>query len=264
MTSTFKVLVLGCAAALALTTTAVAAEAEPPLRDGGFSFEGPFGTYDRAAAQRGFQVYRQVCSGCHSVKYLAFRNLANLGYSAEEVAAIAAEYQIEDGPDESGEMFLRPGLPSDRVPGPFANEAQARAANNGALPPDLSLIVKAREGGADYVYSLLTGYEDPPAGEDLRPGQYWNAYFRGHKLAMPQPLFDGMVSYEDGTEATLEQMAKDVTTFLAWVAEPHMEGRKEMGLSFLIYMAAFAVLLYLTNKRIWRPVKEGFSPLGEK
>ncbi len=264
MTSKFKLLAVGFVAALTLSASAMAAEAEPPFRDAGFSFEGPFGTYDRAAAQRGLQVFRQVCSGCHSLKYLAFRNLTDLGYSVEQAKAIAAEYQIEDGPDDSGEMFMRPGRLSDHMPSPFANEVVARLANNGALPPDLSLIVKAREGGADYVYSLLTGYGDPPPGEVLRPGQYWNAYFRGHKLAMPQPLFDGVVSYEDGTEPTLEQEAKDIVTFLAWVAEPHMEARKEMGLSFLIYMAAFAVLLYLTNKRIWRPVKEGFNPLGEK
>ncbi len=264
MTSTFKFLALGFTAALALTGTAMAAESETPLRDPGFSFEGPFGTYDRAAAQRGLQVFRSVCSGCHSLRYFAFRNLTEIGYSVEQAKAIAAGYQIEDGPDENGEMFMRPGRLSDHMPPPFANEVVARLANNGALPPDLSVIVKAREGGADYVYSLLTGYEDPPADEELRPGQYWNRYFQGHKLAMPQPLFDGMVSYEDGTEPTLEQMAKDVTTFLAWVAEPHMEARKEMGLSFLIYMAAFSVLLYLTNKRIWRPVKKGFSPLVEK
>ncbi|MFQ5346863.1 MAG: cytochrome c1 [Rhodothalassiaceae bacterium] len=264
MTRTIASLTFGIAAALALHGAVLAAEADVAPRDVDFSFEGPFGTYDRAAAQRGLQVFRNVCSGCHSLKYLAFRNLEDIGYSPEEAAAIAAEYQIEDGPDESGEMFLRPGRLSDHMPGPFRNEAQARAANNGALPPDLSLIVKAREGGADYVFSLLTGYEDPPADEELRPGQYWNRYFRGHKLAMPQPLFDGMVSYEDGTDPTLEQMAKDVTTFLAWVAEPKMEARKEMGLSFLIYMAAFTILLFLTNKRIWRPVKEGFNPLGEK
>lgn len=250
-------LLLGLAAALCVAGPASAAEEAPALREVDFSFDGPFGTFDRAAAQRGFQVARGVCAACHSMKQLAFRNLGDLGYSEEMVAAIAAEFQVEDGPDEFGDMFMRAAKPSDRMPVPFPNEEAARAANGGALPPDLSVIVKAREGGAPYIYSLLTGYGEPPAGEELRPGLYWNEYFAGHRIAMPQPLYDDLVEYQDGTTATIDQMAHDVTAFLAWLADPAMEQRKSMGLSFMLFMAAFSVLLYLSYRRVWRPVKEG-------
>lgn len=250
-------LLLGLAGALCVAGPASAAEEATALREVEFSFDGPFGTFDRAAAQRGFQVARAVCASCHGMQYLAFRELGALGYSEEMIAAIAAEFEVEDGPDEFGDMFRRPAKPSDRMPSPFPNEEAARAANGGALPPDLSVIVKARAGGAPYIYSLLTGYDEPPAGEELRPGLYWNSYFAGHRIAMPQPLYDDLVEYQDGTPATVEQMAHDVTTFLAWLAEPSMEHRKSMGLSFLLFMAVFTVLLYLSYKRVWRPVKEG-------
>ncbi|GER07280.1 cytochrome c [Iodidimonas muriae] len=257
-------LILGLASALMVSGSALAAGGDTELKTVDFSYEGPFGTFDRAAAQRGFQVFREVCSSCHSAKYLAFRTLEGIGYSEEMAKAIAAEYQITDGPDEFGDMFQRPGKLSDYVPAPFPNENAARASNGGAYPPDLSVIVKAREGGGAYIYSLLTGYEEAPAGEELRPGQYWNAYMAGHKIAMPQPIFDDQVEYADGTPATVDQMARDVTVFLAWLAEPSMEHRKSMGLSFMLFMAVFVVLLYLTNKRVWRPVKNGHSPLVDK
>lgn len=234
-------------------------------KDVDFSFEGPFGTFDRAATQRGFQVYREVCSSCHGLKYLAFRNLTEIGYSEEMAKAIAAEYQITDGPDDNGDMFERPGRLSDYVPSPFPNDNAAKAANGGALPPDLSVIVDAREGGADYVYSILTGYEDAPAGEELPAGQYYNAYFPGHRIAMPQPLYEDLVTYADGTPASIEQMAHDVTTFLAWVSEPNLEAQKRMGLNVLLYLAVFTVLLWLTNRKVWRRVKkEGYSPYTDE
>ncbi len=256
-------LAITCAAALMLASPALAAgEARAP-KDVPFSFEGPFGTFDRAAAQRGLQVYREVCSACHSLKYVAFRDLERLGYSEAEAKAIAQQYQITDGPDENGEMFQRPGKLSDRFPPPFPNEEAARAANGGALPPDLSLIVEARKGGADYVYSVLTGYGEAPAGETLRPGQYWNEYFPGHKIAMPPPLMEGIVTYADGTAATVDQMAHDVVTFLAWAAEPNMEERKEWGWRVLIYLFFLTVLFYLSYRKIWAPVKAGWSPLAD-
>ncbi|GAK34097.1 cytochrome c [Iodidimonas nitroreducens] len=260
-----KTFILGLVASLGfanlgLAPSALAAGEAVKLKDIEFSFEGPFGTFDRAAAQRGFQVYREICSSCHSAQYFAFRNLEGIGYSEEMAKAIAAEYQITDGPDDFGDMFERPGKLSDRMPAPFPNQNAARAANGGAYPPDLSVIVKARPGGADYLYSLLTGYEEPPADIELAPGQYYNAYMAGHKIAMPQPLYDDMVGYADGTEATVEQMAKDVTVFLAWLAEPSMEQRKSIGFSFMIFMSIFVVLLYLTNRRIWRPIKKGAMP----
>jgi ubiquinol-cytochrome c reductase cytochrome c1 subunit len=258
-------LVLGLVAACTLAgSAALAAGGAPTPKNVDFSFDGPFGTFDRAAAQRGFQVYREVCASCHGAKYLAFRNLLDLGYSEDMAKAIAAEYQITDGPDDFGDMFERPGKLSDYQPDPFPNDNAARASNGGAMPPDLSVIVKARAGGAPYIYSLLVGYDEPPVDEELRAGQYWNTYFDGHKIAMPQPLYDDQVEYADGTAATVEQMSHDVTTFLAWLAEPAMEDRKRMGLGFMLFMSVFTVLLYLTNKRIWRPVKDGHSPPVDK
>lgn len=239
-----------------------AGEVKPP-KDVEFSFEGPFGMYDRDAIQRGFQVYREICSVCHGVNYLVFRNLTNVGYTEDQAKAIAQEYQIEDGPDDFGEMYQRPGRLSDEVPPPYPNEQAARAANGGALPPDLSLITKARSDGPAYLYSLLTGYEDPPVDEDVSPGLYYNPYFPNHQIAMPQPLYDGMIQYMDGTEATVEQMAHDITVFLTWVGEPSMEERKQMGLWFVLYMVVLAILLYLTNRKIWKPIKQGATPLGD-
>lgn len=238
-------------AALVFAQAASANEQLEPRRID-WPFAGGMGTLDKQSAQRGFQVYKEVCSACHSLKRVAFRNLADLGFSEAEIKALAATYQIHDGPNDAGDMFDRPGKASDTFPGPFANEQAAAAANNGAAPPDLSLIIKARHDGANYVYSLLTGFgKQPPAEMTLAPGQYYNPYFPGGKLAMPPPLTaDGQVTYEDGTQASVDQMARDVVVFLQWAAEPEMEARKQMGLKVMGYLAVLTVLLYLTMKRI--------------
>ena len=219
-----------------------------------WSFDGLFGAYDRAAAQRGLQVYREVCAACHSLDYVAFRNLAALGYSDDQVQAIAAQSEITDGPDDQGDMFQRPGRPTDPFPAPFANDAMARLANGGALPPDLSLITKARASGSDYLYSLLLGYDDPPADVTGPPGTYYNLYFPGHWLAMPPPMAEGAVTYADGTEATLEQMSADVTTFLSWAAEPTLEARKQSGLKVMLFLIVLTALLFATKRKVWAPV----------
>ena len=237
-------------AATSLDASAQIAEAPEPI-DVRWQHEGLFGTYDRAAAQRGFQVFREVCSSCHALDYIAFRNLADLGFSEDQVRALAAEYTVEDGPDDSGEMFERPAVPADPIPPPFANPQAARAANGGALPPDLSLITKARAGGSDYVYSLLVGYEDPPADATGPEGTTYNAYFPGHWIAMPPPLSEGQVQYADGTEASVDQMARDVTTFLSWAAEPTMEQRKQTGLKAMLFLIVFTGLSYATMRKVW-------------
>lgn len=243
-------LVLG-GAFTAKTAFAAAGTAEGETVDVDFPFEGPFGTFDRAALQRGLQVYRQVCSACHGMDRTYYRNFQDLGYTEGQVKAIAAEYTVMDGPNDEGEMFERPARPSDKVKHPFANENAARAANNGALPPDLSLIVKARHSGADHVYSVLTGYEDAPADMALQPGQHFNKAMPGHIIAMAAPLVDGAVAYEDGTPTTVDQYAKDVSQFLAWAAEPEMEQRKRMGVKVLLFLAVFAGLVYATKRHIW-------------
>ncbi len=220
-----------------------------PARD--WSFSGIFGQFDRGAMQRGFQVYREVCSGCHSLRLIAFRNLEALGYDEDEIKAIAAEYTIEDGPDDEGEMFERPGLPADRIPSPFANTKAAAAANNGAVPPDLSLMIKARNGGADYLHALLTGYVDPPDGVEVLDVQNYNLYFPGNLTAMAPPLSEDAVEYGDGTPATVEQMASDIVNFLAWAAEPTMEERKRMGIKVILFLLAFTGVLYAAKRKVW-------------
>lgn len=230
-----------------------AAESKAP-KSPGFSFQGPFGTYDRAELQRGFQVYTEVCSACHALKYFAFRNLMDIGFDESQAKAIAAEYEVTDGPDAEGEMFERPGILADRLPPAFANDNAARAANNGALPPDLSLIVKARTGGEDYLYSLLIGYEDPPADTEVGEGMSYNPYFGGAQIAMPPPLVEDGVEYTDGKAASVDQMARDVSTFLAWASEPDMEARKQMGLKVMIFLVLLTVLLYMVKRKVWRDV----------
>src|SRR5262245_12852277 len=233
-----------------------------PPRSGNFSFEGPFGTFDRAALQRGFQVYRQVCSACHSLNFIAFRNLADEGgpgLTADQVRALAAAYRVPAGPNEQGQTvdangqpLMRPAIPSDRIPPPFPNEQAARASNNGALPPDLSLIVRARPGRSDYVYSILTGYgQQPPPGLTVGSGRFYNPYFEGVQIAMPPPLNPGSVTYADGTMATVDQEARDVVTFLSWAADPKMEERKRTGFSVMIFLIVFTSLLYFTYQRVW-------------
>ena len=220
-----------------------------------WSFDGIMGTVDENAAQRGLQVYREVCAACHGLKRVAFRSLTEIGFSPEEVKALAAEYTLEDGPNDEGEMFERPGKPFDKFPGPYANQKQARAMNNGAYPVDLSLITKARGDGPNYVYSLLTGYTEAPAGTKVDEGQYYNPYYSGGKLAMAAPIQDGSVEYQDGTEASKEQIASDLVSFLQWAAEPEMEERKRMGLKVMIYLVIFTAFFYIAMKRIWRGVK---------
>lgn len=216
-----------------------------------WSFSGPFGSYDRASLQRGFQVYKQVCSTCHGLNRVAYRNLAALGYSEGQIKAIAADVTVTDGPNDEGDMFERPGRPSDHFKNPYANDNQAKATNNGALPPDLSLIVKARVGGPDYVYGILTGYEEAPAGVELAPGQHWNKVMAGNKIAMPPPLVEGAVAYEGETPATIEQYAHDVVHFLTWAAEPEMEVRKQTGIKVVIFLIVFAGIMYAVKRKIW-------------
>lgn len=247
---------LGLLAGLTLASAPAlaAGEARPP-RDGHFSFAHIFGTFDRAAAQRGFQVYKEVCAACHSMRLLSFRNLLEIGLSEQQVRAIAASVEVTDGPNEEGQMFQRPGRLSDRFPSPFPNEQAARAANNGAYPPDLSVIIKARHNGANYVYSLLTGYQDPPPGVQLGDGMHYNPYFPGGQIAMASVLNEGQVEFADGTPATVDQMARDVVTFLAWAAEPETEQRRRMGIRVMIFLAVAGVLAYGVKRRVWAELK---------
>jgi ubiquinol-cytochrome c reductase cytochrome c1 subunit len=221
------------------------------LVDMSWQHDGLFGTFDRAAAQRGFQVYREVCSACHGLTYIAFRNLAELGFSEEQIRALAAEYSVEDGPNDEGEMFERPAVPADPIPPPYPNPQAARVANGGALPPELSLITKARADGTNYLYSLLLGYEEPPADEPEREGLYYNVFFPGHWIAMPAPLSEGIVTYGDGTEATVSQMAADVATFLTWAGEPTLEQRKQTGLKVMLFLIVLTGLFYATMRKVW-------------
>jgi len=219
-----------------------------------WSFKNLTGKFDRASLQRGFQVYKEVCSSCHSMQYLSYRNLGEPGgpeFSEVEVKAIAASIEIEDGPDSQGEMFLRPGRPSDKFKSPYPNVNASIAANGGAYPPDMSVLVKARPGGSDYIYSVLVGYEEPPAGMVLDDGVYYNKYMIGNKIKMSAPLIDGIVEYSDGTEATVDQMSRDVTTFLSWAAEPELEERHRTGVKVIIYLILLTVLVYLSMKKIW-------------
>lgn len=213
-----------------------------PSLDYGWAHSGPMASYDYASVRRGFQVYRQVCASCHSVDKVAFRSLIGITHTEAQAKKIAESYELTDGPNDIGEMYERPGKLFDHIPGPYKNEEQGRAANNGAYPPDLSLMVKARHGGIDYIVALLTGYCEAPAGKAMLPGLHYNPYFPGGAIAMPAPLTDGQVEYEDGTPATATQMAKDVAAFLAWVAEPEHDERKKSGLQFML--ALFAALAF--------------------
>jgi len=246
----------GAAAAAIVAMVAIglagsAAAAEGAFEKRSWSFNGVFGAFDKGALQRGFQVYQEVCAGCHGLEYIAFRNLTELGLSEDQVKAIAAEFEVEDGPDDEGEMFTRPAILSDILPAPFANDNAARASNNGALPPDLSLMAKARTGGPDYLHALLTGYEDAPDDVVLNEGMSYNLYFRGNQIAMPPPLDDDAVEYTDGTAATVEQMSADVSHFLMWAAEPKLEVRKRMGLKVMLFLLVLTALLYASKRKVW-------------
>ena len=256
---------------------------EPPALK--WSFAGPFGKFDRGQLQRGFKVYREVCANCHSLSLIAFRNLAEPGgpeFSAGQAQAVAGEYKIKDGPNDQGEMFERPGRLADHFPPPFPNEQAARVSNNGANPPDLSVIAKARtyergfprflldlvtqyqEQGVDYIAALLKGYDKTPEGMQMAPGMTYNKYYPGHAIAMPPPVSDGQVSYDDGSPGTIDQYSRDVTAFLAWTAEPHLEARKRTGFQVIIFLLVFSGLLYFTKKRVWHEVELHPEELSRK
>lgn len=266
---------LAIGALIALSSPAVAAGGEvakPPRME--WTFAGPFGYYDNAQLQRGFKVYREVCSACHGLKKLSFRNLSQPGgpeFTEDQVKALAAEYTIQDGPNENGDMFERPGRPSDRFPLPFPNEQAARAANGGALPPDMSVLAKARtyhvgfpgfifdiftqyqENGVDYIHALVAeGYVDPPEGFKVADGSNYNKYMPGNQIAMAMPISDDQVEYTDGTPQTVDQYSRDLAAFLMWAAEPHLEARKELGFKVIIFLIIFASLLYFTKKKVWK------------
>jgi cytochrome c1 len=272
MTKTLTAVALGTAI-LVGATTAHAAGSGPKAPSRDWSFNGIFGTYDRAALQRGFQVFRNVCASCHSLDLIAFRNLAALGYNEGQIKTIAAEYEVQDGPNDDGDMFARPATPADHWPAPFANAKAAAAVNGGAVPPDLSLITKARGSGgdsairvsmlqpsgfplgSDYIYGLLTGYKDEaPADFELPEGKFYNEYFPGHSISMAPPLSEGAVEYEDGTNATPEQMASDVTTFLTWASEPELEHRKNLGIKVMLFLIVLTAMLYALKRKIWSDI----------
>ncbi len=249
----FKRLIIVILSTLIFIKPLFSAETVDPIKVD-WSFKELTGKFDRASLQRGFQVYKEVCSSCHSMQYLSYRNLGEPGgpeFTQEEVKSIAASVEIEDGPDSQGEMFTRPGKPSDKFKSPYPNVEASTIANGGAYPPDMSVLVKARPGGADYMYSVLMGYEEPPAGMKLDDGVYYNKYMIGQKIKMASPLSDGIVEYSDGTEPTMDQMAKDVTTFLAWAAEPELEERHRVGFKVIIYLILLTILVYLSMKKIW-------------
>jgi ubiquinol-cytochrome c reductase cytochrome b/c1 subunit len=282
--SVFAFVVAGALCGAVLTPQLAAAQghedAVPPRQK--WSFSGPFGKFDRGQLQRGLKVYKEVCQVCHGLKYVAFRDLTALGYSEGQVKSIAAEYKIQDGPNDQGEMFEREGRPADYFPTPWPNENAARARYN-AVPPDMSVIAKARgyergfpwfifdmftqfqEHGVDYIHAYLIGYHDkPPAGFALPPASFYNDYFPGHATAMPPPLTDKRVDYTDGSPTTVDQYGKDVAAFLMWAAEPHMEARKRLGFQVMVFLIIFAGLLYFTKKKVWVDVKAHPEKLQEK
>ena len=235
-----------------------AAERGHELLSPGWSFKGFFGKFDRASLQRGYQVYTEVCAACHSMKYLSYRNLSEAGgpeFSVEQAKIIASQFELTDGPNSDGEMFTRVARLSDNFVGPYENIQAATAANGGAYPPDMSVLVKARKGGADYIYSLLLGYEEAPEGISLDDGVYYNKYMAGNKIKMSNPLSEGIVTYIDGTEATEDQMARDITSFLAWAAEPHLEARHKIGFRAIIYLIIMTVLVYFSMKKLWSRIE---------
>jgi len=223
-----------------------------------WSFKGFFGKFDRASLQRGYQVYTEVCASCHSMKYLSYRNLAEKGgpeFSEEQAKAIAASFEVTDGPNDDGEMFTRPAKLSDKFVSPYQNDKEAIASNGGAYPPDMSVLVKARSGGADYIYSLLLGYDNPPSEVILDDGVYYNKYMYGNMIKMPNPLSDDLIEYNDGTKASEKQMAKDVVTFLVWAAEPHLEARHKIGFKAIVYLIILSILAYLSMKKLWSRIE---------
>jgi ubiquinol-cytochrome c reductase cytochrome b/c1 subunit len=262
------------AASLSATAVGTASAQDAPPRQS-WSFHGPFGIYDQAQLQRGFKIYREVCSTCHSLNLLAFRNLADPGgpgFTEAQAATIAATFQVTDGPNDQGQMFQRPGGIADYFPPPFPNANAARAALGGKLPPDMSVLALARsyewgfpqfifdaftmyqEDGPDYIHAILNGYTDAPAGFALAPGTQYNKYFPSGAIGMPKPLSDGQVEYTDGTPTTVDQYGRDVAAFLMWAAEPTLDARKRLGFQVMIFLLVFAGLLYFTKKKVWHDV----------
>lgn len=234
---------------------ASAAEKTPEAPAQSWSYDGIFGAYDKAQLRRGYQVFSEICSSCHSLRYVAYRHLAGIGLTAAQIEKIAAEKKVPGEPDDEGEIKPRNAKPSDMVVPPFANANAARAANNGALPPDLTLMVLARNGGSDYLYALLTGYkEKPPKGVTIAEGLYYNAYFPGHRIAMMPPLSADGVEYPDKTKATVPQMARDVVAFLHWAADPYLEERKRMGIKVVLFLIFLTALLYAWKRKVWKDV----------
>lgn len=248
---------VGGAAACAVVTGSVVVADDEVLHPPHYNWDhkGPFSSFDHASIRRGHQVYTQVCAACHSLELVAYRTLIDVAFTEQEVKNMTAELDVEDGPDENGEMFERPGKPSDLHPSPYRNEEEGRMANAGAYPPDLSLMVKARHGGEDYLFALLTGYRDPPEGIKLREGLYYNPYFPGGAIAMPKQLQDGGVDYEDGTPATESQLARDVTTFLAWAAEPEHDDRKRAGIKTITALVLAAAVTGWYKRVRWSVLK---------
>jgi ubiquinol-cytochrome c reductase cytochrome c1 subunit len=244
---------LTAAMLVGVAAPALAQEAPtPPAQK--WSFDGPFGAYDLASAQRGFQVYSEVCATCHSLQYLHYRDLAGIGLTDDQIKGIAAAVTVPQGLDDQGNPKDGPATPADQFRSPYPNEKAARAAQNGALPPDLSLIVNAREGHADYLYALLTGFADPPPSMQMQDGMNYNKMFPGHQIAMPPPLPDGRVTYADGTTATVEQMSRDVVTFLSWAANPEMVPRKQIGWRVVLYLLLLTGLTYAVKRKVWANV----------
>ena len=239
-----------------MTLAAAKAFAEvqkPPAQAG--SFNGVFGTFDRPAFRRCLQVYTELCAACHSLRLGYYRHLQSVGFSEEEIKALAGEFEVEDGPNDDGEMFTRPAKPTDPFVSPFPNAQAARAANAGSLPPDLSVMTKARKGGEDYLHAVLTGYRDEaPAGVEVMEGVFFNEYFSGQQIAMPPPLADGAVEYADGTKATVQQMSADVVTFLSWAAEPSLEERKRLGIKTMLFLLVLTAMLYALKRKVWSDV----------
>lgn len=253
-TRIYPLMMLALLAMMVLPAAAHAAGGGTHIPQQYWPHKGFLGKYDKAALQRGFQVYREACASCHSLRLMSYRNLQELGFTEAQVKAVAAEYTVMDGPNDEGDMFERAAVPSDRFVSPFANAEQARFSNSGALPPDMSLLVKARAGGEDYIYAILTGYGTPPEDVTLPDGMHWNNYFAGHQIAMAQPLSDGQITYSSGRSASVETAARDVVQFLAWAAEPHMEYRKTIGLKVLFFLIFFAGFAYAAKRRIWADV----------
>jgi len=253
-----RALTAALALALATAVPALAQDEETPLPHPGWSFDGVFGTFDRAALQRGFQIYSEVCSNCHSMNLLHYRDLAALGYDDDQIKAIAAQKQVNDL-DDQGNVVQRPARPADAFVNPYPNEKAARAAHNGALPPDLSVIIKARVGGADYCYGILTGFQPAPADFHLQDGMNYNTMFPGHQIAMPQPIADNSVTFADGTPATLPQEAHDVCTFLTWASEPTMEERKETGAKVMLFLLVMTGVLYGAKRKIWSDLHQAHA-----